>query len=243
MRIAELSRRSGVPVATIKYYMREGMVPQGQRTSPNQAIYDESHLRRLRLARALIDVGGLPIAVARDLLRTLDDSRSSLHDLLGKAQYAATARKDARPDTEEWRQAEDDVRALIAERGWVILPEGPALFSLTEAIAMLRSLGQGGYLKLLGCYADAAERLAVEEVAHVVGQPAIESMAEVVVVGAVLGDALMAALRRLAQEAVSSRLAQAPVPLTDGALTPGLPLPPRGPAAPPPPGARTRPPG
>jgi DNA-binding transcriptional MerR regulator len=213
MRIAELSKRSGVPVATIKYYMREGMVPQGQRTSPNQASYDESHLRRLRLARALIDVGGLPIAVARDLLQTLDGARPSLHDLLGKAQYAATARKDARPETEEWRQAEDDVRALIAERGWVILPDGPALFSLIEAIAMLRGLGQGSYLKLLGSYADAAERLAVEEVAHVVAQPAIESMAEVVVVGAVLGDALMAALRRLAQEAVSSRLAQEPVPL------------------------------
>lgn len=217
MRIAELSRRSGVPVATIKYYMREGMVPQGKRTSPNQAIYDESHLRRLRLARALVDVGGLPVAVARDVLRTLDDARPSLHDLLGKAQYAATARKDARPDTtEDWRLAEDDVRALITERGWVILPEGPALFSLIEAIAMLRGLGQSSYLQLLGAYADAAERLAVEEVAHVVAQPAIESMAEVVVVGAVLGDALMAALRRLAQESVSSRLAQEPVPVVPG---------------------------
>jgi DNA-binding transcriptional MerR regulator len=188
--------------------MREGLVPQGERTSPNQAIYDESHLRRLRLARALIDVGGLPVAVAHDVLRTLDDARPNLHDLLGKAQYAATARKDAKPDTEEWRQAEEDTRALIAERGWVILPEGPALFSLTEAIAMLRGLGHVSYLKLLGCYADAAERLAVEEVAHVVAQPALDSMAEVVVVGTVLGDALMAALRRLAQEAVSSRLSQ-----------------------------------
>jgi DNA-binding transcriptional MerR regulator len=208
MRIAELSRRSGVPVATIKYYMREGLVPQGKRTSPNQAAYDESHLRRLRLARALIDVGGLPVAVARDVLQTLDDERPSLHDLLGKAQYAATARKDARRDTEEWRQAEDDVRTLIADRGWVILPDGPALLSLTETIAMLRGLGQGSYLKLLGSYADAAERLAVDEVGHVVAQPAIEAMAEVVVLGAVLGDALIAALRRLAQEAISSRLQQ-----------------------------------
>lgn len=198
-------------VATIKYYMREGLVPQGERTRPNQAVYDESHLRRLRLARALIDVGGLPVAVAHDVLQTLDGERSNLHELLGKAQYAATTRKDADTDTEEWRQAEEDVRALIAERGWVILPEGPALLSLTETVAMLRRLGQAGYLKLLGSYADAAERLAADEVAHVVAQPDIEGMAEVVVVGTVLGDALLAALRRLAQESVSSRLAQEPV--------------------------------
>jgi DNA-binding transcriptional MerR regulator len=212
MRIAELSKRSGVPVATIKYYMREGLVPQGQRTSPNQAIYDESHLRRLRLARALIDVGGLPVAVAHEVLRTLDDERSNLHDLLGKAQYATTAPRSADTDTAEWRQAAEDVRTLIAERGWVILPEGPALLSLTETIAMFRRLGQDSYLKLLGSYADAAERLAADEVAHVIAQPAIEGMAEVVVVGTVLGDALMAALRRLAQESLSSHLTQDLIP-------------------------------
>lgn len=211
MRIAELSRRSGVPIATIKFYMREGLLPQGERTRPNQASYDESHLRRLRLARALIDVGGLPVAVAHDVLQALDDVRPNLHELLGKVQYTTTARKSVSTDTEEWRQAEEDVRALIAERDWVILPEGPAQFSLTETIAMLRSLGQDSYLRLLGRYADAAERLAVEEVAHAIAQPAIEGMAEVVVVGTVLGDALMAALRRLAQESVSSRLAQEPV--------------------------------
>jgi DNA-binding transcriptional MerR regulator len=40
MRIAELSRRSGVSVPTIKYYLREGLLPPGERTSPNQALYN-----------------------------------------------------------------------------------------------------------------------------------------------------------------------------------------------------------
>jgi DNA-binding transcriptional MerR regulator len=221
MRIAELSRRSGVPVATIKYYMREGLVPQGERTRPNQASYGESHLRRLRLARALMDVGGLPVAVARDVLHTLDDERSSLHDLLGKAQYAATARKEADARTEEWRQAEEDVRDLVAGRGWIIRPDGPALLALTEAIAMLRALGHDSYLTLLASYADAAERLAAEEVEHVVAQLSIDGMAEVVVVGTVLGDALLAALRRLAQEAVSVRLAGEPAQASATVAAPG----------------------
>ena len=34
MRISELSTRSGVAVPTIKYYLREGLVPEGVRSSP-----------------------------------------------------------------------------------------------------------------------------------------------------------------------------------------------------------------
>src|ERR1700716_801088 len=45
MRMAELSAESGVPVATIKYYLREGLLPPGERTSRNQARYDDVHVR------------------------------------------------------------------------------------------------------------------------------------------------------------------------------------------------------
>ncbi|KUP95458.1 MerR family transcriptional regulator, partial [Thermobifida cellulosilytica] len=68
MRIGELSRRSGVSVPTIKYYLREGMLPEGERTAANQVRYSESHLRRLRLIRGLIDVGGLPVPTVREVL-------------------------------------------------------------------------------------------------------------------------------------------------------------------------------
>ena len=40
MRIGELSRLSGVPVATIKYYLREGLLPPGVHSHPNQANYN-----------------------------------------------------------------------------------------------------------------------------------------------------------------------------------------------------------
>lgn len=61
MKMARLSSRSGVGAPTIRYYIREGPVSAGTLTSPNQASYDETHLRALRLVRALIDVGGLSI--------------------------------------------------------------------------------------------------------------------------------------------------------------------------------------
>ncbi|CAA9274079.1 MAG: Regulatory protein MerR, partial [uncultured Actinomycetospora sp.] len=73
MRVAELSRRTGVSVASIKYYLREGLLPPGERTSPNQASYGDDHVRRLRLVRALIDVGGLSVVGTRDVLAAIDD--------------------------------------------------------------------------------------------------------------------------------------------------------------------------
>jgi MerR-like DNA binding protein len=54
----------GVPVPTIKYCLREGLPRPGELTSPDQAQYDESHLRKLRLMRALAEVGGLSIAAS-----------------------------------------------------------------------------------------------------------------------------------------------------------------------------------
>ena len=48
MRISDLSRQSGVPVATIKFYLREQLLPPGEPTGRNQAVYLDRHLRRSR---------------------------------------------------------------------------------------------------------------------------------------------------------------------------------------------------
>lgn len=90
MRVGELSRQTGVPVPTIKFYLREGLVPAGELTCPNQAQYDQRHIRRLRLVRALLEVGGLSIAAAREVLGTLDGPEVSLPDTLGIARRAVT---------------------------------------------------------------------------------------------------------------------------------------------------------
>ena len=71
VRMAELSERSGVPIPTIRYYIREGLLPAGRLTSPNQADYDDSHVRRLGLIRAMVEVGEIPIAAVGALFRIL----------------------------------------------------------------------------------------------------------------------------------------------------------------------------
>src|SRR3954453_18454825 len=88
MRISELSRVSGVPVATIKYYLREGLLPAGIPTSLTSASYDERHVDRLNLIRALVDVGRVPIARVRQVVTALEQPPTSWHDLLGAAHGA-----------------------------------------------------------------------------------------------------------------------------------------------------------
>ena len=88
MLMAELSRRSGVPVATIKYYLREGLLPPGEATSATRADYGEHHLHRLRLIRALLEVGEVPLAGIGRILAAVDDESVSLHEVLGAVQYA-----------------------------------------------------------------------------------------------------------------------------------------------------------
>ncbi len=199
MRIAELSGRTGVPIPTIKFYLREGLLPPGERTSPNQAQYQEDHARRLKLIRALVDVGGLSIGAARAVLGDLDSIGDDTLEQLGKVQYSLTQRRD-NGDDDARRLAEVQVDQLIERHGWSIFGDNPARASLTEVIATLRRLGQDDVLALLDRYAEAAADLAAMEVAAMWQRPSIEDRAEGVVTFAVLADALLAALRRLAQE-------------------------------------------
>ena len=97
MRIAELSSRSGTSIPSIKYYLREGLLPAGTSTGRNQADYGAEHLYRLRLIRALIDVGGLSVAAARDVLGAVDTPDLPGHTLLGTAHVRRRTPEPARP--------------------------------------------------------------------------------------------------------------------------------------------------
>jgi DNA-binding transcriptional MerR regulator len=167
MRIAELSRVSGVPVPTIKYYLRENLLPPGELTSPNQASYGESHLHRLRLIRALVDLAQVPVARVKEILEGLDSDTMSLHDQIGRAHRAITPARQLTSTTEAQEAAAAQVRALISTRGWSVEPDAPALTTLIETVAALRTLNQEHLAGFLDSYADAVEKFTTLEVAAV----------------------------------------------------------------------------
>ncbi|MFB8026037.1 MerR family transcriptional regulator [Streptomyces sp. NPDC056465] len=207
MRIGELSRRSGVPVPTIKYYVREGLLPAGELTSPNQARYGDGHERRLRLVRALLDVGGLSLSAIAEVLRAIDDPGQPVHEVLGVAANRITSAEAAESGevAAESAEAREEVAALLARRGWRVSEDNPAALSLAGVLAALHRAGHGGFTELLDVYADAAEPVAHADLDYVRRRVAREDLVESVVVGTVLGEAMFGALRRLAHVDASAR--------------------------------------
>ena len=66
--IGELSRRTGVPVKTLRFWSDEGLLPPATRTSSGYRLYAEDATVRLELVRALRDAG-LGIDAVKRVLR------------------------------------------------------------------------------------------------------------------------------------------------------------------------------
>lgn len=202
MRIAELSRAAGVPVPTIKFYLREGLLPPGRRTARNQAEYGDEHLRRLRLVRVLRDVGGLTLAQVRDVLAAIEDERLSPHEMLGVAQRALARTPDG--DDPGHAAARREIDDLLAALGWRVSEAAPARRSLADALVALRRLGRDVTAETFRPYADDALRIAEREVRSVIPSSSRAEAVERMVVGTVVYEKVLIALRRLAHEHVSA---------------------------------------
>jgi DNA-binding transcriptional MerR regulator len=205
MRISELSDRSGLTVQTIKFYLREGLLPRGTATAATRADYDDRHLKRLRLIRALREVGDLPISSITRIVTALDDDKIGLHDLLGTTQHALGPHVPASADGSSWRAAREDVDALISELGWQVSPRAPARNLLAQTFVALRGLGFPIVLTELRPYIDAAAAIS----AHETGQLSADAPRERALLGTlvttVLYEQVLIALHRLAQEDASAR--------------------------------------
>ena len=200
MRISELSRVSGVPIPTIKFYLREGLLPQGTPTARTQAEYSEGHLRRLRLIRTLTDVGRLRLRDVQAVLQALDDEALGTHELLGVAHHALGPHLNENPGSPVEAQALAEVDRFLAELGWRVSPGAPARRSLANALVTLRVMGRHSDVRVFEPYARLADEMAAREVATVSPAESRADAVEDAVVGTVVFEAALVALRRLAQE-------------------------------------------
>ncbi|MEW5356556.1 MULTISPECIES: MerR family transcriptional regulator [unclassified Streptomyces] len=201
MRISELSRKSGVSVTTIKFYIREELLPPGRHTSPTQAEYDEHHLRRLRLIRALIGVRGLSVEATRQVLGALSEEQSHPHLVLGLA-LGAIRLSEEPPEESEQPAA---VEALVKELGWQVHQDAPARGLLAETLASLQQFGVALDWRVLLPYARLAEETARLDLDQLEGVTDPLELAERAVVLTTLLEPALMALRRLAQEHESAQ--------------------------------------
>ncbi|MCT7353950.1 MerR family transcriptional regulator [Streptomyces sp. 15-116A] len=209
MRLAELSERSGVSTATIKYYLREGLLPPGRRVNATTAEYGEEHLRRLRLVRALIQVGGVPVSTAREVLAHVDDDSLGRTIRLGAALWALP--QDPEPDEEDpaVTAARTEVDRLLEMLGWEtareLAPLSPVHRSLVVAVAALQRLGYPWDAEHMAPYGELMHEVARRDLDYMETFDSEAEKVEVAVAGAVLFQPVLRALHRLAQEEESVR--------------------------------------
>jgi DNA-binding transcriptional MerR regulator len=193
MRISDLSRETEVPVATIKFYLRERLLPSGRSTAATQAEYGEAHVDRLRLIRALTDVGRMPLATVRWVLDVVDNAAATTAEAVGAAH-------DSLPPLVRHGD-EPPARALrvIDDVGWAVDPASSSLWQLEAALAAAEEVGLPLGPERLAVYAGAALDVARVDVADVPRTSPQEAV-HYVVVGTVLYEPVLLALRRLAQQ-------------------------------------------
>ena len=197
MRMAELSRESGLPVATIKFYLREGLLPPGERTRPNQARYSADHVRRLRLVRALIDIGGLSVAQTRAVLDALDEGPLAA---LATAQDAMVGPGDSVASEADEAWAAERYAELIDRTGWQAEPDSPAARQVRALFISARHAIGSDLLRDWPAYPSLADTIASADIDTIAEQPDVAGTVTAAVVGTVLGAAYLNALRMLAHQ-------------------------------------------
>lgn len=95
MRMRELEKASGVGRETIRYYIREGLLPEPDRASRNSASYSDGHVARLRAIKRLQEERFLPLAVIRSLLDAEDGERWLAPDAFPMLDTLLAARLEA----------------------------------------------------------------------------------------------------------------------------------------------------
>ncbi|MER6218960.1 MULTISPECIES: MerR family transcriptional regulator [unclassified Streptomyces] len=206
MKISELSRRTGVPVASIKYFRRQGLLPAGRATAATLAEYGEEHAERLRLIKALTTLGGLSIAATREVLGAVDQAHTT-EGALGAISYAlpvpvasSQSGADEEEDAEAQEAAGTQVAELLAALDWRAPETSPHVRGLTAALKELRRLDAQYAPGELAAYARLAEsvaRLDLER-AECLDDPV--ALAERAVIVFAICAPVFELLRRLAQE-------------------------------------------
>jgi AcrR family transcriptional regulator len=91
MKISELSRRSKVPISTIRYYILERLIPAPLKTGKTRAYYSDIHLKILNLIRYKQIEGGKPLSVIKEEIK----NKVAFLQSNPKPDYLSSGKRDA----------------------------------------------------------------------------------------------------------------------------------------------------
>jgi DNA-binding transcriptional MerR regulator len=183
-------------VPTIKYYLREGLLPEGARTAPTQAVYDGAHVQRLRVVRALID-SGVSIAETRKVIAALDAPPADPNLLLATAHSAVTPADEGALDLTA-------AERLVEGLGWRPGSCDPAMLAgVARALDTIERAGFAVPDEVMPVYLAAIRDIARAEIDGVPTESP-DAAVRYVVLGSVLVEPLLLALRRVAEQVAAA---------------------------------------
>jgi len=191
LRMRELAEASGVPAPTIKHYLREGLLPEGIKTSRNMAYYPPEFVDRIKLIKRLQEERFLPLKAIKTVLDEDPDRAEAMLALGDQILDRALAGERSRTSAAEVRKRyglPKEVLDRLAKLE-VLTPNSrgysPSDVTIIEAISRFRA---GGYDEQIGFtvydtlrYKKAIEALVREEVGMVMERLAGEVPPERVV--------------------------------------------------------------
>lgn len=209
LRMGELAEASGVSAATIKHYLREGLLPEPVKTSRNMAYYPAEFVDRIRLIKQLQEERYMPLRVIKDLLDEDPERAQALIELGDRLLERVREGEEQRVTAAEVRHRYDvpqEVLDRLAELE-VLTPDdegySPADVRIIGAISRFRA---GGYDERIGFtvydtlrYKRAMADLAREEVdvlmERLAGEVEADRAIELIEAGSEPLNELMSAMR------------------------------------------------
>lgn len=222
LKMSELAERSGVSAGTIKHYLREGLLGNGdevKRTSRNMAYYPEEFVERVRLIKRLQEERFMPLRVIRQVMGNDPAGAARLIELEDRIiEQAIKAGETGRASRAKVGAAYDVPRNVLdrLEELGILTPNARGYdaddVAIIEAISRFRA---GGYEEAIGFtvydtlrYREALEPLVEEEVdvllERLAGKVDVERAMEIIasgaeplrdLIGAMHSKLLLAALR------------------------------------------------
>ncbi len=210
MKMSELSAASGIPVPTIKFYLRENLLARGDLSAPNHAQYGDEHLKRLDLIRVLQKKAGMSLADVSDIVEALDGADGGRQDFVGVAAdrlpLGCKTGGDIGADSDEYQAAEERLRTAVAQRGWVVSETARAWGDTVRALAVIDSEWVSISDRGLGIYMESLEKMVrFERRTASTSSDDPQDWVLFVALGTLLLEPVILGLRRLAHVDQSSR--------------------------------------
>ncbi|RBO94420.1 MerR-like DNA binding protein [Nocardia puris] len=202
MLMSELAARAGVPVPTVKYYLREKVLMPGRATSATRAEYDETHIRRIALIKALSALG-VSMTRIKVIVGLIDTADGPLLELIAAATWALPPVTEAAPDSGA-STGNPRAASILATLGLTLPTEAPPVAQLEQALADAEAAGMPITDERFRIYTEHVTAIAAYEIENMPLDSASAAI-EYSVLGTILYEPIIAALRRIAHAELSFR--------------------------------------